>query len=308
MQYKLGIIGAGKIGEAILAGSLTKGLLLPSDVILSVRTEQHRQRLENTYHVTAVLRNRDVARQSEIILISVKPRAIFDVLQEIADVISDESVVVSTAAGVTLESMQTKLAQKIALIRAMPNLGVSVGEGMTALAPARSTEEDKIQKAKRLFESVGRALVLDEQYMDAVTGLSGSGPAYVYLIIESLADGGVKMGLPREVSIELAAQTVLGAAKTVLVTGEHPAKLKDQVTRVDHRRAHGARGRRPARHAHQGRGQGERAGAPASAQVGPNGPARDLRCPPPVRPQDAPGPPRMRRPRPPAAAYSLPRR
>ncbi len=177
MQYKLGIIGAGKIGEAILAGSLTKGLLLPSDVILSVRTEQHRQRLENTYHVTAVLRNRDVARQSEIILISVKPRTIFDVLQEIADVISDESVVVSTAAGVTLESMQTKLAQKIALIRAMPNLGVSVGEGMTALAPARSTEEDKIQKAKRLFESVGRALVLDEQYMDAVTGLSGAGPA-----------------------------------------------------------------------------------------------------------------------------------
>jgi pyrroline-5-carboxylate reductase len=230
MRYKLGIIGAGKIGEAILAGSLAKGLLSPSEVILSVRTEQHRQRLEDTYHVTAVLRNRDVAKQSEIILIAVKPRTIFDVLQEVADVISDESVVVSTAAGVTLESMQTKLARKIALIRAMPNLGVSVGEGMTALAPARFTEEEKVQKAKRLFESVGRALVLDEQYMDAVTGLSGSGPAYVYLIIESLADGGVKMGLPREVSIELAAQTVLGAAKTVLVTGEHPAKLKDQVT------------------------------------------------------------------------------
>jgi len=173
MQYKLGIIGAGKIGEAILAGSLAKGLLLPSEVILSVRTEQHRQRLEDAYHVKAVLHNREVAKQSEIILIAVKPRTIFDVLQEVGDVISDESVVVSTAAGVTLESMQTKLARKIALIRAMPNLGVSVGEGMTALAPARFTEEEKVQKAKRLFEAVGRALVLDEQYMDAVTGLSG---------------------------------------------------------------------------------------------------------------------------------------
>ena len=230
MQYKLGIIGAGKIGEAILAGSLSKGLLTPSDVILSVRTEQHRKNLEDKYNVTAVLRNREVARQSEIILIAVKPRTVFEVLQEIADVISDESVVVSTVAGVTLDSMQKKLARKVALIRTMPNLGVLVGEGMTALAPARFTEESKIQKVKQLFESVGRALVLDEQYMVAVTGLSGSGPAYVYLIIEALTDGGVKMGLPREVSIELAAQTVLGAAKTVLVTGEHPAKLKDQVT------------------------------------------------------------------------------
>ncbi len=230
MRYKLGIIGAGKIGEAILAGSLAKGLLAPSDVILSVRTEQHRQNLEEKYHAATVLHNREVARQSEIILISVKPRTIFEVLQEIADIIPDESVVVSTAAGVTLESMQTRLTRKIALIRAMPNLGVSVCEGMTTLAPARFTEEDKVEKVKQLFESVGRAIVLDEQYMDAVTGLSGSGPAYVYLIIEALADGGVKMGLPREVSIELAAQTVLGAAKTVLVTGEHPAKLKDQVT------------------------------------------------------------------------------
>jgi len=230
MDYRLGIIGAGKIGEAILSGALAKGLLSPSDVILSVRTEQHRKNLEEKYRVTAVLSNREVARQSEILLIAVKPRTIFDVLQEIADVISEESVVVSTAAGVTLESMQTRFAKKVALIRAMPNLGVSVGEGMTALAPARFTDDSSIQKVKRLFEAVGRALVLDEQYMDAVTGLSGSGPAYVYLIIEAMADGGVKMGLPREVSIELAAQTVLGAAKTVLGTGEHPAKLKDQVT------------------------------------------------------------------------------
>jgi len=230
MKYKLGIIGAGKIGEAILSGALAKGLYSADEVILSVRTEQHRHDLEVTYHVAAVLHNREVARQAEILLVAVKPRTIFEVLQEISDVISDESIVVSTAAGVTLESMQTKFDKKVALIRAMPNLGVSVGEGMTALAPSRLTEPDKVQKVKSLFESVGRALVLDEQYMDAVTGLSGSGPAYVYLIIEALADGGVKMGLPREVSIELAAQTVLGAAKTVLVTGEHPAKLKDQVT------------------------------------------------------------------------------
>jgi len=230
MQYALGIIGAGKIGEAILAGSLTRGLLAPSEVILSVRTESHRRDLEKKYGVRAVLSNREVARESEVILISVKPRTMMEVLQGIADVIPEESVVVSTAAGVTLEAMQTCLARKAALIRAMPNLAVSVGEGMTALAPARTADETKIEKVKQLFQSVGRVVVLDEQYMDAVTGLSGSGPAYVYLIIESLTDGGVKMGLPRETAKELAAQTVLGAAKTVLITGEHPAKLKDEVT------------------------------------------------------------------------------
>ncbi|MCX7775346.1 MAG: pyrroline-5-carboxylate reductase [Spirochaetaceae bacterium] len=230
MKYQLGIIGAGKIGEAILSGVLSQKLYAPSDLILSVRTEQHRQDLERRYGVRAVLANREVAREAALVLLSVKPRSVIETLQEIADLLHEGSVLVSVAAGVPLEAIQSRLAKKVPVVRAMPNLAVSVGEGMTVLTPCRFIDPAALDSVIRLFRTVGRVLVLDEQYMDAVTGLSGSGPAYVYLIIEALADGGVKMGLSREVAIELAAQTVLGAAKTVLVSGEHPAKLKDQVT------------------------------------------------------------------------------
>lgn len=230
MNYKLGIIGAGKMGEAILAGAFAKGLYSAKDVILSVRTEAHRQELEAKYGVKATLDNRELAKNSDIIVLSVKPKSVVDVVASIADVIPSGSLVISTAAGVPLDVIESRVRGSLAVIRTMPNMAVSVGEGMTVLSPGKNASESQIELAKGLFGAVGSVLVLEEAHMDAVTGLSGSGPAYIYIVIESMADGGVKMGLPRHVATQLAAQTVLGAAKTVLESGEHPAKLKDQVT------------------------------------------------------------------------------
>lgn len=230
MKYKLGIIGAGKIGEALLAGAFAKGRFAPGEVILSVRTEAHRKELALRYKVDATLDNRLVAANSGIVLLAVKPKAIADILNTIADSLQPGTLIISAAAGVSLDVIESRVPDFVPVIRAMPNLAVAVGEGMTVLSRGKNVSPEQIETAMGLFGSVGRALTLEEQHMDAVTGLSGSGPAYIYIVIEALADGGVKMGLPRDVAIEMAAQTVLGAAKTVLVTGEHPAKLKDQVT------------------------------------------------------------------------------
>jgi pyrroline-5-carboxylate reductase len=230
VTYKLGIIGAGKIGEAILLGAFAKKLFKPLEVILSVRTEAHRLDLENRLKITATLDNSRIAKESEIILLAVKPKAIVDILKSIADSLKPGTLLISTAAGVSLDVIESRVPGFVAVIRTMPNLAVSVGEGMTVISPGRNVSAAQTDIARGLFGSVGNVIELEEIHMDAVTGLSGSGPAYIYIVIEALADGGVKMGLPRDVAITLAAQTVLGAAKTVIETGEHPAKLKDQVT------------------------------------------------------------------------------
>jgi len=229
-EYKLGIIGAGKIGQALISGVFANGLYKQDELILSVRTEEHRKALESKFQVATTLDNRKIAAQSKLIVLSVKPKSIIDIVNSIADSLKPGSVIISTAAGVPLEVIESRVPEYVGVIRTMPNLAIAVGEGMTALAPGKNAKPDDVEAARQLFGSVGRALVLEEQQMDAVTGLSGSGPAYIYIVIESLADGGVKLGLSREVATELAAQTVLGAAKTVLASGEHPAKLKDEVT------------------------------------------------------------------------------
>ncbi|TXT48682.1 MAG: pyrroline-5-carboxylate reductase [Spirochaetes bacterium] len=230
MKFKLGIIGSGKIGEALLAGAFAKGLYLPEEVILSVRTEDHKLDLERRYGVTVTLDNRILAAQAEILILAVKPKAIVEILNSIGDAFVPGTLLISTAAGVPLDVIESRVPGFVAVIRTMPNLAVSVGEGMTALSKGKNVSQKQTEIALGLFGAVGGVVLLEETHMDAVTGLSGSGPAYIYIVIEALADGGVKMGLPRDVAIKLAAQTVLGAAKTVLETGEHPAKLKDQVT------------------------------------------------------------------------------
>jgi pyrroline-5-carboxylate reductase len=230
VSYKLGIIGAGKIGEALVMGVVGRGLVGKGDIILSVRSEKHRGELEARTGIRTVCDNLEVAREADTIVLSVKPKSVADVIGEIAGLLTKDKLLVSTAAGVSLELIESKAPRGVPIIRTMPNMAVAIGEGMTVLSPGSSVSPERLEWAVSIFRAVGRALVLEEQHMDAVTGLSGSGPAYVYIIIESLADGGLKLGLPRDVATELAAQTVLGAARNVLVTGEHPAKLKDQVT------------------------------------------------------------------------------
>jgi len=230
MAVKIGIVGAGKIGEALVQGILAEGLAGREELLLSVRSERHRAELEARTGVRAVLDNREVAAAADTIVVAVKPKNVAEVLAGISDLLGPGKLLVSTAAGVPLELLESKLPAGTPVIRTMPNMAVAIGEGMTALSPGRAVSPERLEWATSLFRACGRALVVGEEHMDAVTGLSGSGPAYVYIIIESLADGGVKLGLPREVATELAAQTVLGAAANVLKTGEHPAKLKDQVT------------------------------------------------------------------------------
>jgi pyrroline-5-carboxylate reductase len=230
MGRKLGIIGAGKVGEALAIGVAERGLVAKEDILLSVRTEEHRASLAARTGMRVLLDNRQIARESDAIVIAVKPKSVAEVIAEITPELGQGKLLISTAAGVSLDLLESFAPEGLPVIRTMPNMAVGIGEGMTVLSAGPRVAKADLDWATELFRSVGRALVLDEQYMDAVTGLSGSGPAYVYVIIESLADGGLKLGLPREVATELAAQTVLGAARNVLITGEHPAKLKDQVT------------------------------------------------------------------------------
>ena len=230
MAYKLGIIGAGKIGEAIVQGVLARGMAGVDEIILSVRSEKHRAELEARLGIKTVLDNKALVAASDNVIIAVKPKMMAEVLAEVGGLFGPGRLLVSTAAGVSLDFFESRLPAGTPVVRTMPNMAVAIGQGMTALSPGKAVPAEKLEWAAAIFRAVGRAIVIDEEHMDAVTGLSGSGPAYVYIIIESLADGGVKLGLPRDVATELAAQTVLGAASNVLITGEHPAKLKDQVT------------------------------------------------------------------------------
>lgn len=169
-------------------------------------------------------------RAADVVLIAVKPGIVPAVLAEIAPAVDSTKLVISIAAGVTISKIEALLPSGVPVVRVMPNTPALVGEGASALASGTSAGKAHLAIAKALLDAVGKSFVVDEKLLDAVTGLSGSGPAYVYLIIEALSDGGVKAGLPRAIARDLAAQTVLGSAKMVLETGDHPAKLKDDVT------------------------------------------------------------------------------
>jgi pyrroline-5-carboxylate reductase len=230
MGYELGILGAGKIGEALAAGVVSRGLIKKDRIILAVRSERHRAELESRLGIRAVTDDLAVAKDCDNLVLAVKPKNVVEVINQVSPCLGPGKLLVSTAAGVSLEILESAAPAGTQIIRTMPNMAVAIGQGMTALAPGKAVAPDRLEWATSVFRACGRALVVSEDDMDAVTGLSGSGPAYIYIIIESLADGGVKLGLSREVATELAAQTVLGAAANVLLTGEHPAKLKDQVT------------------------------------------------------------------------------
>jgi len=169
-------------------------------------------------------------KNSDVIILAVKPQVVSQVLGEIGSSVRAGQLLISVAAGVTIFYIESFLKQKVPVIRAMPNLCCQVNAGMTVVSRGTHAAEKHVEVARRIFEPVSRTLMLDEKYLDAVTGLSGSGPAYIYIAIEALAEGGVKVGLPREVATLLAAQATMGAAKMVLETHEHPARLKDMVT------------------------------------------------------------------------------
>lgn len=226
----LAFLGAGNMAEAILKGLLRSGTCRPEALIATARRPERLSTLAAAYGLNAHSDNAGAAAAADVVVLSVKPQVLDAVLTEIAGRLRPDTLVISIAAGVPLAAIAERLGSSTRLVRAMPNTPSLVGEGACALAAGSHATPEDLALAEEIFRSVGRTVRVEESQLDAVTGLSGSGPAYIFLVIEALCDAGVKVGLPRYVALELAAQTVLGSARLLIETGAHPAALRDQVT------------------------------------------------------------------------------
>jgi pyrroline-5-carboxylate reductase len=227
---KIAFLGAGNMAEALVKGLLRAHVAEPHEIVCSDRREERGPELVQRYGVRFTASNLEAVESAELVILSVKPQVMNKLLEEIAPALDQGKLVISIAAGVPIEAIERKVGHGVRIVRTMPNTPALVGAGATALvAGAHATDAD-LRQARALFEAIGTCVVVDEPLLDAVTGLSGSGPAYIFLVIEALSDAGVKVGLPRAIAQDLAAQTVLGSAKLLIETGEHPGRLKDQVT------------------------------------------------------------------------------
>jgi pyrroline-5-carboxylate reductase len=227
---KLAVLGAGKIGETLIKGLLEAGVTEAANVTVTAGHPERLEILRERFGVSGTLSNAAAAQAADVVILSVKPQTVPVVVSEVGGVLRPEQLLISVAASVSTAFIEKGLRAQVPVVRAMPNTPCMLGMGMTGLAAGKSARQEHLDLARLIFDAVGRTVVVDEKHMDAITGLSASGPAYIYVVIESLAEGGVKVGLPREVATQLAAQTVMGAGAMVLETAEHPAKLKDAVT------------------------------------------------------------------------------
>jgi pyrroline-5-carboxylate reductase len=229
-NLRVAILGAGKMGGILLQAFLKNNLLLPSQIVATVQHPERAQALSLQFGVEVGTGNLAAAQSADVILLGVKPTQVPAVVAEIAPALTPAKLLVSFAASVGTRSIEDAAGCDLGVVRAMPNTPAMLSAGMTALCPGRFVVAEQMAIAQQIFQTVGRTVVVDEKHMDAVTGLSGSGPAFLYIIIEALAEAGVNVGLPRDVATLLAAQTAYGSARMVLETGYHPALLKDAVT------------------------------------------------------------------------------
>jgi len=229
-KLSIGFLGAGKMATALAKGFIGAGLVTPKEVIASDINEAACAAFAKDTGAKTTTSNLEVAKFASVLILAVKPDQVAGALSEVRGNVAEKHLIVSIAAGVTLARLEAGLSPGARVIRVMPNTPALVGSSASAFAPGKSATGADAEIATKLFSSVGVAFQVKESLLDAVTGLSGSGPAYVYLFIEALSDGGVAAGLPRDIATKLAAQTVLGAAKMVLETGQHPGALKDMVT------------------------------------------------------------------------------
>ena len=225
---KLGFIGCGNMAKAILGGILKKQLVAPQEIIASALHEETLQQASDTYGIQTTTSNLEAAR-ADIIFLAVKPQFYETVIKEIRDTVKESQLIVSIAPGKSIQTITEWFGKPVKLIRTMLNTPAMVGEGVTAVCPAETVTEEELKEVLTLLESCGIAEVMPERLVDAVVSVSGSSPAYVFMFIESLADGAVRDGIPRKQAYRLAAQSVLGSAKMVLETGKHPGELKDMV-------------------------------------------------------------------------------
>lgn len=226
---KLGFIGTGNMASAIMGGIIGKGVIPAEEIIGADMFAPGRERVKEKFGIQVTADNREVAEKAEVMILSVKPQFYADVISGIKDCIRPEQLVITIAPGKTLAWLAEQFGKDVKTIRCMPNTPAMVGEGMTAACPNEHVTEEELAYAKTLLESFGRVQIVPENLMDTVTAVSGSSPAYVFMLIEAMADAAVAGGMPRQQAYQFAAQAVLGSAKMVLDTGKHPGELKDMV-------------------------------------------------------------------------------
>jgi pyrroline-5-carboxylate reductase len=227
----IGFIGSGNMGEALINGLISSKRTASGNIICSDVRSERLQELEQRFAIRTTTHNREVIQQADIIIYAVKPQIIGNVIKETADEMTMDKLVISIAAGISLEFIESSFQKELRLVRAMPNVCVAVKEGAIAISAVARCKDEDIDLAMAIFNSVGRCVsIKNEALMDAVTGLSASGPAYIFVLMDALADAGVNQGLARNEALLLASQTVLGAAKMLMETGVHPGELKDMVT------------------------------------------------------------------------------
>jgi len=226
---KVGVIGGGKMGEALIGGMISGRLVSSESITVSDMLTERLDYFGNKYQINVTRNNTEASKNADIVILAVKPQNMAEVLEGVASMIDETKLIISIAAGITTRFIEEHLKNGVRVIRAMPNTPALIGEGATAVAKGGNAGEDDLALVRHIFDSVGLTVVVREDLMDAVTGLSGSGPAYGFVIIEALSDAGVNMGLSRDIALKLSAQTLLGAAKLCLKGGKHPAELKDMV-------------------------------------------------------------------------------
>lgn len=229
-RRKICVLGVGNMGEALIKGMLSGGIYTKKEIIASDISGERLAYIRSSYGIETTKDSTEAAASSDYIIISVKPSAVKSLIEEISPFVDRSKAVISIVAGMPIHRIQRWFKKDMPIIRVMPNICILVMEGAAAIAPGPDVSDRDLKAVKRIFDAVGKSVILGEEYLNAVTGLSGSGPAYVFTMIEALADGGVKVGLPRGAATLLAAQTLLGGAKMVLETGKHPGGLKDMVT------------------------------------------------------------------------------
>ena len=227
---QIAVIGGGKMGGVIIGGIVSHKLAAAGDVTVADKVKECLKALKEIHGVVVTEDNKKAAKKADVVVLAVKPQDMAGVLQEIDPVIDNKKLLLSIAAGISTGFIEGHLRDGIRVIRVMPNAPALISEGVAALARGKNASENDLELARLIFNALGITVVVKEELMDAVTGLSGSGPAYVFVIIEALTDAGVRMGLSRDVALKLSAQTVMGAAKLCLQGDRHPAELKDMVT------------------------------------------------------------------------------
>lgn len=229
MSKKIGFIGCGNMGSPILGGLIKSGFVSSDEIIVSTKTESSSKKIKDEYNVLTTLDSKMVAREAETLILAVKPNMYKQIVEEIEGELTEDKLIITIAAGITINNMEEWLGDDAKIIRTMPNTPALVGEAMSAVCPNKNISKEELEYCKKIFESFGECVELEEKYFDGFIAVAGSSPAYVYMFIEAMADGAVKLGIPRTKAYKMAAQSVLGSAKMVLETGKHPGELKDSV-------------------------------------------------------------------------------